>query len=235
MEVEKLTNRIKTIALSSGAELVGAASAEQLEEGSPNGHKPSNLLPEAKSVIVLACGRKLNEDRYYFRKLSPHWTINFIILKPTLQIRRKRATRCVNKVARFLENEGHKAVIEMCGWSGILSFKMAAYLAGLGAFGKGGFIIHPKYGPLNVLACIVTNAQLEYGSPLNQDLCGECIECIKACKYGAFKKQGKNFTWNGQRCRVYDTIVNPVTPKKTYGPCNSQCVNKCPIGKPHTK
>ena len=50
MEAEKLTNKIKTIALSSGAELVGTASAEQLEEGSPKGHRPSDLILNAKSA-----------------------------------------------------------------------------------------------------------------------------------------------------------------------------------------
>ena len=119
----------------------------------------------------------------------------------------------------------------MHGWSGILSFKMAAYLSGLGVFGKGGFIVHPKHGPLNILSCILTDAVLHYGSPLTIDVCGDCNECIKSCKYGAFRREDKKFIWIGEKCRSYDLIMNPVTLKWTYGPCNSTCVHVCPIGK----
>ncbi len=122
-------------------------------------------------------------------------------------------------------------VTEPHGWSGILSFKTAAYLAGLGVFGKGSFLVHPKLGPLNVLACILTDAQLECGKPLNVDVCKDCMECIKACKYGAFKKESNSYRWLGEKCRCYDLIMNPVTLKWTYGPCNSKCVTACPIGR----
>ena len=108
---------------------------------------------------------------------------------------------------------------------------MASYLGGLGVFGRGNFVVHPQLGHLNILACIVTDAQLKYGNPLQIDVCGDCLECIKSCKYGAFRKAEEGFEWNGEKCRCYDLIMNPVTLKWTYGPCNSKCVNLCPIGK----
>ena len=231
MEPEKLTNKIKTIALSSGAELVGAAPAEQLEEGSPKGHKPSDLMLNAKSVIILACGRQLNEDRKYVYRWGPDFSLTFIKLKDELKQRRREARRSIEAVKNFLMERKFKAVTEPHGWSGILSFKMAAYLAGLGVFGKGNFVVHPRLGPLNVLACILTDAPLKYGAPLKTDVCGDCIECIKACKYGAFKKVSESYKWIPEKCRCYDLIMNPVTLKWTYGPCNSKCANVCPIGK----
>jgi len=231
LDPESLTKKLKTIGLNSGADLVGFVSAQKLEEGSPKGHRPSNHLPSAKSVIVLACGRWLNEDREYYYQWGPNFVLSFIKLKDDLIMSRKRVVGVLEKVENLLKKEGFKTAMEYCGWTGVLSFKMAAYLAGLGVFGKGNFLIHPKHGPLNVLGCIVTDAPLKYGTPLNLDLCGECVECIKACKYGALKKQGKSFTWIGRKCRVYDRIMNPVTERWTYGPCNSKCVNVCPIGK----
>ena len=65
METEKLTEEIRALGLKTGAELVGFTSAKKMEEGAPKGHKPSVLMPNAKSIITLACGRKLNEDRDY--------------------------------------------------------------------------------------------------------------------------------------------------------------------------
>jgi len=231
LEAEKLTSKIKTLALSSGAELVGATSAEQLEEGSPKGHRPSDLMLNAKSVIILACGRQINEDRNYVYRWGPDFSLTYIKLKDEVKQRRKEARRSIEAVKNFLMEREFKAVTEPHGWSGILSFKMAAYLAGLGVFGKGNFVVHPRLGPLNILACILTDAPLKYGAPLEIDVCGDCIECVKACKYGAFKKLSESYKWIPEKCRCYDLIMNPVTLKWTYGPCNSKCVNVCPIGK----
>jgi len=231
LEAEKLTNKIKATALSSSAELVGFISSEQLEKGAPQGHKPSDLMFNAKSVIILACGRQMNEDRNYVYKWGPDFSLTYIKLKDEIKQRRREARRSTETVKKFLTERGFKAVTEPHGWTGILSFKMAAYLAGLGVFGKGSFLIHPRLGPLNVLACILTNAPLKYGAPLKIDVCGDCIECIKACKYGAFRKVSESYKWIPEKCRSYDLIMNPVTLKWTYGPCNSKCVNVCPIGK----
>jgi len=231
LEAEKLTNKIKATALSSGAELVGFISSEQLEKGAPQGHKPSDLMFNAKSVIILACGRQMNEDRNYVYRWGPDFSLAYIKLKDKVKQRRIEARRSTEAVKNFLIERGFKAVTEPHGWTGILSFKMAAYLAGLGVFGKGSFLVHPRLGPLNVLVCIVTNAPLKYGAPLKIDVCGDCIECIKACKYGAFRKVSESYKWIPEKCRSYDLIMNPVTLKWTYGPCNSKCVNVCPIGK----
>jgi epoxyqueuosine reductase QueG len=229
--VEKLSNEIKSLGLKTGAELVGFAPAKELEKGAEKGHRPSDLLKNAKSVIVLACGIKLNEDRDYFYKWGPNYSLTYIKLKDEVKQRRKEVRGCIEAVKNFLNENNFKAVTEPHGWSGIISFKQAAYLAGLGVFGKGSFVVHPKLGHLNVLACILTDAPLQYGTPLTTDVCGDCMECIKACKYGAFKKDGGNYKWIAEKCRCYDLIMNPVTLKWTYGPCNSKCVNVCPIGK----
>jgi len=229
--VEKLSSEIKTLGLKTGADLVGFASAETLEKRASKGHRPSDLMLNAKSLIILACGRQLNEDRKYVYKWGPDYSLTYIKLKDEVKQRRKEARGSIEAVKNLLIEKNFKAVTEPHGWSGILSFKMAAYLAGLGVFGKGSFIVHPKLGYLNILACILTDAPLEYGTPLKTDVCGDCIECIKACKYGAFKKVGERYKWIPEKCRCYDLIMNPVTLKWTYGPCNSKCVNVCPIGK----
>ncbi len=228
---KKLTTQIKNLGLNTGAELVGFASTEKLERGSPKGHKPSDLMSNARSIIILACGRKLNEDREYFYEWGPDFSLTYIKLKDEIRHLRAQARNCMKTVKSSLTNNDFKAVTEPHGWSGILSFKMAAYLAGLGVFGKGSFLVHPKLGSLNILACILTDAPLQYDTPLKIDVCGDCIECIKACKYGAFRKEGNSFRWIREKCRSYDLIMNPVTLKWTYGPCNSKCANVCPIGK----
>jgi epoxyqueuosine reductase QueG len=231
MTAKTLTEELKKLALGTGAELVGVASAEKLEKESLPGHRPSDLLKTSRSVILLACGRSLNEDRDYVYNWGPGFSLTLISLKDETKWRRKQAKGCIYAVQNFLKQKGFNTVIESHGWTGVLSFKLAAYLSGLGVLGKGNFIVNPKLGPLNVLACILTDAQLEYDEPLNVDVCKDCTECIKACKYGAFKKEGNRYSWIGEKCRCYDLIMNPVTLKWTYGPCNSKCVSVCPIGR----
>jgi len=231
MNVKKLTDEISTLALKNGAELVGFARPEEMERKGPLGHKPSDLLKNSRSIVTLACGRSLNEDREYVYNWGPDFTLTYICLKDETKWRRKQVKGCIDSVRSFVQQEGFNVVTEPHGWSGILSFKMAAYLAGLGVFGKGSFLVNPRLGPLNIVACILTDAQLEYGRPLNVDVCKDCMECIKACKYGAFKRESNGYRWLGEKCRCYDLIMNPVTLKWTYGPCNSKCQNACPIGK----
>ena len=231
MTARTLTEELKQLALETGAELVGVTSAEKLEKGSLPGHKPSDLLKTSRSVIILACGRSLNEDRDYVYNWGPGFSLTLISLKDEVKWRRKQAKGCIYAVQDLLRRKGFNTVIESHGWTGVLSFKLVAYLSGLGVLGKGNFIVNPELGPLNVLACILTDADLEFDKPLNVDVCKDCTECIKACKYGAFKKEDNNYSWIGEKCRCYDLIMNPVTLKWTYGPCNSKCVHACPIGK----
>ena len=230
MTARRLTSEIRELALRTGAELVGFASAESLEKQAPAGHRPSDLLKNARSVVILACGRSLNEDREYIYNWGPDFSLTYIHLKNEVIIRRRQARGCIDAVKNLLQQKGFIVVTEPHGWSGTLSFKTAAYFAGLGVFGKGSFVVHPKLGPLNVLACFLTDAELEYGKPLEVDVCKDCVECIKACKYGAFKMKNKSYEWIAEKCRCYDLIMNPVTLKWTYGPCNSKCVSACPIG-----
>ena len=45
---DEITDEIRNLGLSTGAELVGFASAQKLEKSAPNGHKPSDfMLPTA--------------------------------------------------------------------------------------------------------------------------------------------------------------------------------------------
>ncbi|MCW4003675.1 MAG: hypothetical protein NWE95_07175 [Candidatus Bathyarchaeota archaeon] len=231
LKYNELAEEIRTLGLRNGADLVGFVSAEIMELGSPIGHKPSAMMPHAKSVIVLACGKKLNEDRTYFYRWGPHYSLTYIRLKDEVKQKRQEARRCIEKVKNLLVERNFRVATEPHGWSGILSFKMACYLSGIGVFGRGDFLVNPQLGPINVLACVVTDATLSCGTPLEVDVCKDCLICVQACKYGAFKKVRNHFRWVPEKCRSYDLIMNPVTLKWTYGPCNSKCVNACPIGR----
>ncbi len=231
MTTKQLSETIKTIAVNAGAELVGFTPAHTLEADAPSGHKPSNLLPNANSIIILAGGNKLNEDRHYIREIGSLSTLTQIELKNSVKLERRRTRTCIQAVHDFLIRNGYNSAVETHGWYDTLSFKQAALHAGLGVIGRGTFIIHPEYGTINVLACIVTDAILIPDEPLDMDLCGDCVICIQACKYGTYRKRGDVFEWNGSRCRFYNIVPTESGTITTYGPCNGDCINLCPIGR----
>jgi epoxyqueuosine reductase QueG len=74
---------------------------------------------------------------------------------------------------------------------GILSLKHAAWLAGLGAFGRSGMVYHPSYGARLRLGAVVTTAELEPARPVNGSPCPEdCRECLESCPSGALSDEG---------------------------------------------
>jgi epoxyqueuosine reductase len=85
------------------------------------------------------------------------------------------------RVLRLLEGVGYKAMM----YPYLLSQKRMAQLAGLGNYGKNSLIINPRYGPWIRLHSILTDADLVPDEPFEDDLCGDCEECVKACPVGA--------------------------------------------------
>ena len=90
-----LTNTIRQTALDNGADLVGFAPTDVFELNAPTNKKPSLLMPNPKSIIVIACGRKLNEDRLYTYEWDPGFSRTTIRLKKHVDILRKEARKSV--------------------------------------------------------------------------------------------------------------------------------------------
>ena len=175
----RLTREVKERALSAGADLVGILSAESVD--SIPGHwvgwqvrkhtvKTSHYLKEAKSVIVLGY-HAWNDIHEAIMPKSGE-------IEYPVYIRMRLYAR---RVLRFLKKHGYKAVI----YPDLLPQKKMAQLAGLGAFGKNSLIINPKYGPWIRLQSVLTDAELVPDEPYEEDLCGDCDECIRSCPVDA--------------------------------------------------
>ena len=80
------------------------------------------------------------------------------------------------KVIHYLRMKGFNAVSV-----NNIFLKTLAKLDGFGNFGKNSLITNPIYGPWLRFAAILTDAALKPDKPFEDDLCGDCEECIKAC------------------------------------------------------
>jgi epoxyqueuosine reductase len=187
----ELTEAVRELAVERlGVDLFGVAPMERLA-GAPEGRRPTDYLPGAKSVIVCAAkipdaaidvagrydepGKTLGPYMWY-GYVTPNWDLS----------------SAANRLARFLEIKGFKALpfpptglLYKYGTVGDFSHRHAAVAAGLGEFGFSGLLLTPEFGPRQRLVSIITDAPLK-ASPMygGAELCqpSACqYACIKAC------------------------------------------------------
>lgn len=174
-EAKKLAVETKEVALNAGADLVGVVSAADIDAYPRHWigwkiqnytKKTNEIMPDAKSIVV----------------------IGFHVWDYVLELALRKKDKWVypgyfplstqtHEVAFSLKAKGYKAI----PFPRLISLKRLAQLAGFGAFGKNTLIINPKFGPWIRLGAVLTNAELAFDKPFEQDLCGNCEDCVKAC------------------------------------------------------
>ena len=180
----KLTQQVKDFALEKlGVDLIGVAGVERFARA-PDGHRPEQLLPGARSVIVVA-GRTLDSTF-----LSPNPRV-YVLRYSQLRLHYQEVGY---EMCRFLEDRGHWAINfpstapQDSGPVGRLVFadfshRHAAELAGLGRIGRNSLLITPQYGPRVWLMSVITTAELDPDPMLSEEVClgEECNLCVEKC------------------------------------------------------
>ncbi|TAK36752.1 MAG: hypothetical protein EPO21_01440 [Chloroflexota bacterium] len=176
---------VKRMARQLGADLVGIASAAELNANPPDPlwpQTPARLLEECTSVIAIAkripWGLLRSHDSLLHR-MAPILTIDPI-------------ERIAVELSYWLEDQGFHAVpapgeiadIRLKGGSyGLLSLRHVAVEAGLGTIGLNMLLLTPEYGPRVYLAAVMTNAELEWDGVRKESLClgPSCGRCLLTC------------------------------------------------------
>jgi ferredoxin len=190
-ETEKLASAVKTAAFKSGATLVGIVSAENIDAFPPvlvgwkyqeYTKKTTESMPDAKSIVVM--GYHVWDDMLEIAiRKDGKWVYPGYFPLSVLAL----------EVMSYLEKKGYSADM-----GDLVSYKRLAQLAGLGNYGKNALIINPKYGPWTRIMPVLTNAELTADKPFDQDLCGDCENCIRACPTGALTP----YKVNDSKCLV---------------------------------
>jgi epoxyqueuosine reductase QueG len=83
-----------------------------------------------------------------------------------------------------------------------LPHKTVATKAGLGWIGKCGLLVTNEYGSGVRISSFLTNAKLNYGRPIEESSCGNCMECVINCPANAIT--GKLWNTGVKRSELID-------------------------------
>jgi epoxyqueuosine reductase len=242
-----LSNQIKKYAKSLGVDLIGIASAKPDKESmlhlqnfiKENRHgnmtylsrkvHPTNLLPGAKSIIVVAIN--------YYRPVSKNQE-GRIARYAYGRDYHKILKKILKQLAAFIQDQKPKAKTKICVDTSPLFEKSYAVQAGLGFIGKNTTLITKEFGSYVFLGEILTNLKLTYDKPA-KGTCGTCTRCLDACPTKALIAPKK---LDAKSCVSYLTIEHkgPI-PKKFHKAMGNRifgcdtCQEVCPYNIAYAK
>ena len=227
MADQEFTRRIQEIALKD-LDLVGITPSSRLE-AAPEGRRPADILPTARSVIVglVHILDSVCDDLPYSRY---EYTNQFFLLNALLN-------STATKICRYLEAEGYRALPIPAAYprinkliAGVLSHRHAAVAAGLGEFALNNLLTTEKFGSRVRLVSIVTEAELVSDAPCQSTLCldrrSTCgLACVENCPTQSISPDG---VIDKVKCLHYQEQIMPWSAAELR--CGL-CLASCPIGK----
>lgn len=165
--------KIKENCVAIGAKVVGIASVEAINRFAPVGHRPDDMLPNAKSVIVI--GEQ--------GPTAGAWKATSHRVLGNIGYSRGQLPALVRRLAHFVEDSfGYYAISipsEMrVGHYPSMSLKLCAEMAGLGTRSMAaGIILNEQYGLL-FFNGVITTMPLKEDGPLDLPVCPH-VACVK--------------------------------------------------------
>ena len=191
--MSSLTQRVREVAVDSGADLVGFAPVSRYDNAPPAQH-PRTILPQTQTVIAVAVRQprgalKAVEEGTYWQAYNcdSYWYLNEVI-----------APKILRSVVFALEAEGYTSVPvhnpfrahvgrklrddQPAGPDGIISLRVAGAAAGLGELGHSKVFLTPQFGPRQRVFAVLTDARLDPTPLFEGEICDGCKSCVRACQ-----------------------------------------------------
>jgi epoxyqueuosine reductase len=239
-----------------GASLVGIAPVERFADA-PRGHRPADLLPGARSVVVF--GLRLLQSVTGWKNL---FADSELYTTPTMRMAVAKDHyygRCgyetMNtalehlglRLGLYLEDLGHPSMYFPATWAhhapimekvpgyyAPFSHRHAAVRAGLGEFGLSNLVLTPRFGPRVRFMSVITHAELQPDALVVKPLClrDTCRKCIDACGVHGIAPRADHPA-SGVFLDMPSVVDKEACYRKTGGAtCWGLCIDVCPVGKP---
>jgi hypothetical protein len=155
---------LKSVALKGGAVVCGVADAAAFDAHAPAGHRPADLLPGARAVVVVGGAAPREGD---WAATSP-WVLSTMGTTERIQSVGRR-------LAQWIESEwGHYALFVPPGTSSgdqpFVSLMLAAELAGVGSRSLAGPVLNREHGFM-YWSAVITTAPLAADGPEAEPAC----------------------------------------------------------------
>lgn len=225
---QRLINRLRQV----GAYDVRISDPKAGYEHALPGKHPLEIWNQCKSIVVfaIACSPKANNS--YLGTYSP-WIAKNRNVGPVPKyvqsdiyamdrVQRLFVASFILKGMTLLQQNGHNVM-----FSEQLQFKLAAFEAGIGVYGRSGQIIHPVLGSRIRLGLFLTDAVLEPDNRLHGfEPCVSCDKCINLCPAKAFDPtKDYPLSYSREKCEATRAQIED---KGLY--CHN-CYAVCPAGK----
>ena len=183
---------------------------------------PDAAVPNAKALIVGACSYSTetpDEPSELSARVARYaWADYYESLRKGLSV-----------VAEVLQADGWHAKVFVD--HNALVDREAAYLAGLGWYGKNANLLISGAGSFFVLGSVITDAPLVVNERPVGDGCGACKRCLDSCPTNAIVEPGvidaaKCLAWLVQKPGVFSREYRVALADRVYG-CDS-CQEVCP-------
>ena len=221
-----MRKEVENFLIKFGAFKVGIADPKRGFKMALRGCHPRDIMRNCNSVIVFALHVGL--DYYTTLEYDQKGDVESRVFNIY------RDWVCL-QLANFLIDRDYEAIVPF-GFKNSkdkvarLSFKLAAYEAGLGVYGRQSLIITPEYGPRVNFGVVLTDASIKPDKPLKDfNPCKECYTCAKLCPVKAINARMPPPTgFNRKRCLNFIDNIR----QKTEGRVKlcGYCYNHCPAG-----
>jgi ferredoxin len=188
---EKLTCEVKSYAKELGSALVGIADAEILNDALEEGHRPQDVLPGCRSLVVMSLHIPDGSLEIMRRGISAYSynLCGYAYLNRELDF-------LIYRMSCFLEDKGYAATpipARGCAYGapkkgyGMISFRHCAVASGLASFGLSGIALTREFGSRQRFVAVPTTAPLKSAEKLldQAEVCDGCLECVGHCPAGA--------------------------------------------------
>jgi epoxyqueuosine reductase len=203
-----------------GTDIFGVADATSYGVKAPEGHRPADFLKGARSIVLLGI-RMLDTSLDGLPGTRQEYTANFHVANAELNralfdaagfLERhgykafpvpykempgwnldKRPAALVKALRPIMTAPGVRDLMAARAFEN-LSYRHMAAAAGLGTIGVNNLLLMPEHGPRVRFVALVTDAALEPGRPLTEEVCKpeQCsCACVRACPAEALNEDGR--------------------------------------------